>query len=1054
MSDKMRMIPFGGLIDRMMDEWRHSRSVFDISEGDFYRKSDQRIYEVFGQKISVPLGPAAGPQTQITQNIIASYLTGSRFIELKTVQILDALEIEKPCIDMSDEGFNTEWSTELTLGQAWEEYSKAWILLHFVERLFKLGMEGMDRTFVFNISVGYDLEGIKKPPMDRYLERMKDSGSEERYQGWLAELTSRIADPEFLKGTGLEDRRDSLVGLADDIPSTIVHNVSISTMHGCPPTEIESICRYMLEEKGLDTFVKLNPTLLGYEKVRGILDDLGFRSVKMNPDSFSHDLQWDPARAMLARLVSFAAEKGRRFGVKLTNTLASINNRDELPGDEMYMSGRSLYPITATVASLISTEFDGQLPISYSGGVSVHTAEGLLATGIRPLTLCSDMLKPGGYTRQKQIAEILEEAPGWDLPSINVAALKTLAEGSLKEKSSLKAFRGTDDVRNAGVLPATNCYVAPCVSACAIEQHIPEYIRLVGEERYADALALIYERNALPSITGSICDHQCQIRCTRQDYDGPVNIREIKLMAVEKGMAEWRKRWSAPVKRKGQNVAVVGAGPAGLSAAFFLARAGIQVTVFEREPDAGGVIRYVVPHFRISREAIESDINVIKAMGAEFRFNQGDVTVAGLKAQGFDKVILGIGTWKSPKLPVEGDNPNVIPAIKFLYDFNHGVYPKDMGETAVTVGAGDTSMDSARSALRCPGVKESWILYRRAFEQMPASQEEYEDALADGVKFAFLRNPERFDADGTLTAQVMELGEKDASGRRSPVATGKTETWKVGTVLYAIGDRPETENYSGLGVKADDRGRVVNDSYQMTQEEGVYLAGDGRTGPATIVKCIAEGHRAADAVIASFDSEWTYNETVPVWGATERNEEIRIKKGEITLPLGRHFDRAKPEPYAVIERSRCLECNYICDKCADVCPNRANIAFQVDTAAEPLFKDPGQIVHLDTYCNECGNCGHFCPWTTGVPYKDKPTVFSAKADFVDSTNPGWFLQNDRLTWRLGDAVGETSVVNGSVKEIPALEGADSHFRLFELVYRDRPSLFDTVEMSTPEELEA
>lgn len=1054
MSDKMRMIPFGGLIDRMMDEWRHSRSVFDIPEGDFYRKGDDRIYEVFGRKIAVPLGPAAGPQTQITQNIIASFLTGSRFIELKTVQKLDALEIEKPCIDMSDEGFNTEWSTELTLGQAWEEYSKAWILLHFVERLFNLGAPGMERSFVFNISVGYDLDGIKTPRMDRYLEHMKDSGSEERFQGWLKELDKLIADPAFLEGTGLVDRREVLASLTADIPGTIVHNVSISTMHGCPPSEIESICRYMLDEKGLDTYVKLNPTLLGYEKVRGILDDLGFRNVKLNPDSFTHDLQWDDARAMLGRLETFAAEKGRRFGVKLTNTLASINNRDELPGDEMYMSGRSLYPITAAVASLVSTAFEGRIPISYSGGVSIHTAEGLLAVGIRPLTLCSDMLKPGGYSRQKQIAEALEGAPGWNMPTIDVDALKSLADAAASEKSSLKAFRGVDAVRNAGDLPMTNCYVAPCVTACAIEQHIPEYIRLVGEGRYADALALIYERNALPSITGSICDHQCQIRCTRLDYDGPVNIREIKLMAVEKGMTEWRRRWSAPARRKGPKVAVVGAGPAGLSAAFFLARAGVPVTVFEREPDAGGVIRYVVPHFRISREAIDSDIDVIKAMGAEFRFNQTDVTVAGLKAQGFEKVILGIGTWDSPKLPVEGDNLNLFSAVEFLYDFNKGKYPENMGETVVTVGAGDTSMDSARSALRVPGVKESWILYRRAFEQMPASQEEYEDALADGVKFAFLRNPERFEADGTLTARVMELGDKDDSGRRRPVATGETEDWNVGTVLYAIGDRPDAANYASLGVKADERGRVVNDSSQKTEEEGVYLAGDGRTGPATIVKCIAEGHRAADAILAAVVPDWSYKETVPSWPAAERRDEIRVKKGEITMSLDRPFDRKAPEPFALTERSRCLECNYVCDKCADVCPNRANIAFQVDTAAEPLFSDPGQIVHLDAYCNECGNCGHFCPWTSGIPYKDKPTVFSTKADFEDSTNSGWLLSGDTLVWRMGDSVGENAVADGMVKAVPALEGAAGFFRLFELVNRDRPALFGEVDVKTPEEIEA
>ena len=240
----------------------------------------------------------------------------------------------------------------------------------------------------------------------------------------------------------------------------------------------------------------------------------------------------------------------------------------------MYMSGRSLYPITVAVASLISSEFSGRLPISYSGGVSIHNAAKLLKTGIRPITLATDLLKPGGYRRQTQIAVALEAAEGGQLETIDVAALASLAESALTEPTSLKAFRGADAVRHGGNLPASDCYVAPCVSACAIEQHIPEYIRLVGEERYADALSLIYERNALPSITGSICDHQCQIRCTRLDYEGALNIREIKLIAVEKGMDEWRKRWSRPNPRKGPNVAVIGAGPAGLSAAFFPGQVG------------------------------------------------------------------------------------------------------------------------------------------------------------------------------------------------------------------------------------------------------------------------------------------------------------------------------------------------------------------------------------------------------------------------------------------------------------------------------------------------
>jgi len=1051
MSDKMRLIPFDGLIDRILEEWRHTRSIFEIPEDCFYRKSDKRIYEVFGQRLSVPLGPAAGPQTQITQNIIASYLTGSRFIELKTVQILDGLEIDKPCIDMTDEGFNTEWSTELTLGQAWEEYSKAWILLHLIERLFELGMEEIERSFVFNISIGYDLAGIKQPPMDRYIERMKDSGSEERYKGWLSHLRQRIKDPSFLKGTGLEHRQKAIEGLVDTIPSEIVQSVSISTMHGCQPTEIESICSYMIEEKGLDTYVKLNPTLLGYDRVRKILDELGFRGVKLNQDSFTNDLKWEDGKAMLGRLMSFSREKKRRFGVKLTNTLASVNNKEELPGEEMYMSGRALYPITVAVAAMISNEFDGLIPISYSGGISVHNAKDILATGIRPITLCSDMLKPGGYGRQKQIAKKLENAPGWDLSEVNVSKLIQLADCATREKSSLKAFRGEDIVLNKGVLPVSDCYVAPCVGACAIEQHIPEYIRLVGEERYADALQLIYERNALPSITGSICDHQCQIRCTRLDYEGAVNIREIKLMAVEKGMEEWRTRWKAAKKRDKPEVAVIGAGPAGLSAAFFLARAGIKVTVFERESDAGGVVRYVVPHFRISREAIERDIDVILAMGVEFRFNQRELSVENIKAQGFDKVILGIGTWKSPNMPIEGKNPNIIPSIKFLYDFNQGIFPRNMGKTVVTVGAGDTAMDSARSALRVPGVKESWILYRRAFEQMPASREEYEDALAEGVRFAFLRNPESFDSDGTLSARVMELGEKDESGRRRPLPTDETETWKIDTLLYAIGDMPDVDNYLELGVEADGRGRVLHDANQMTEQKGVYLAGDGRTGSATIVNCIAEGRRVADSIMESVEATWKYDEKIPFWPVNERRDEIRVKKNDITDHFGRYYDRQNPEIYARIERARCLECNYICDKCVDVCPNRANISIPIDIDSEPLFNDLNQIIHIDAYCNECGNCGHFCPWTIGVPYKDKPTIFNTKMDFDDSDNPGWLLQGDKLIWRMNDKSGESRIKDGYVRDIPA--GRERFFRLFELTLERRPGLFGGVEEHSPEELE-
>ena len=175
MGDKMRLIPFAELLERIFEEYRTAGSILDIPESSWYRKTDKRKIDIFGESCSTVLGPAAGPHTQLAGNILSSYLTGSRFIELKTVQILDSLEIEKPCIDAADEGYNTEWSTELALDEAWREYTKAWILLHLGDYLFNLNGPFAGRSFVFNMSVGYDMAGILKEPMQRYISRMKDS---------------------------------------------------------------------------------------------------------------------------------------------------------------------------------------------------------------------------------------------------------------------------------------------------------------------------------------------------------------------------------------------------------------------------------------------------------------------------------------------------------------------------------------------------------------------------------------------------------------------------------------------------------------------------------------------------------------------------------------------------------------------------------------------------------------------------------------------------------------------------------------------------------------
>ncbi len=601
MSDTMRPASMTKLLDSAAGEYRENRGVFGIPESRFFRKHTPRTMDFFGSPCAVPLGPAAGPHTQLAWNIVAAYLVGGRFFELKTVQKLDTLDIGKPCIDARDEAYNTEWSAELKVEESFAEFAKAWILLHLLER--SLGLSGAEHApgpFVFNMSVGYDLEGIKTRKMDSFIQGMagKESGlSFDSLLDEAAEWISQTDDPLFIKGS------------TEGIPRTICNSVTLSTMHGCPPEDIERIARYLIEEKGLNTYVKLNPTLLGYEEVRRILDTLGFDYIRLKEETFTHDLQYPDAREMLGRLTAVAAERRLAFGVKLTNTLPSVNRWDILPDEEMYMSGRALYPISITLAARLAADFGGKLPLSFCAGIGAHNAAEVLAAGIRPLTMATELLKPGGYYRLGGAAEKLEAMEVWPEGDIDTDALFGLAENALQAPYSRKSYRGYDPVRVPGPLGLTDCFVAPCIEACPIRQDVPEYIRLNGTGDFTRALEVILDKNPLPAVTGHICDHQCMYVCTRLDYDGSVRIREMKRIAEERGV-----RPPPAGKRSGgtpsedPKVAVIGAGPAGLSAAFFLSRTGIPVTVFEKGLSAGGIGTSILPRFRIPREAVERDI--------------------------------------------------------------------------------------------------------------------------------------------------------------------------------------------------------------------------------------------------------------------------------------------------------------------------------------------------------------------------------------------------------------------------------------------------------------
>ena len=394
MSDRMQPIPFEALLDWVFGEYQAQGSIFGVKK--FWRPPEGGGEPFMGRSIESAVGPAAGPHTQLAQNIVTAYLCGGRVFELKTVQVIDGedLHVSKPCILAEDEGYNCEWSTELTVPQARDEYIKAWVLLHVLAK--ELGLGRAD-GFAFCMSVGYNLAGIQSPKIDGFLDDMRDAARTDVFLHCLDVLKRRLGD--FSRFTS-----EDLAGIS---PSPC-NNVTVSTMHGCPSEEIEKIAEHLLENKKLNLYIKCNPTLVGYHYARRSLDALGFDYIQFEHEAFDRDLRYREAVSMLRRIRDRAEALGLFFGVKLTNTLAVKARQGELPDENMYMSGRTLLPLSLHVAARLSRDFDRTLPISYCGGANAKNIALLYRAGLFPITVCSELLKPGGYEKLYDMAAALE----------------------------------------------------------------------------------------------------------------------------------------------------------------------------------------------------------------------------------------------------------------------------------------------------------------------------------------------------------------------------------------------------------------------------------------------------------------------------------------------------------------------------------------------------------------------------------------------------------------------------------------------------------------------
>lgn len=383
------------LLRRLAHELAHG-ACYDLPARSWYRAPEGLDLSAtfHGERAATPVGPAAGPQSQLAQNLVLAYLAGGRVMELKTVQINDTLKIPRPCIDATNVGFNVEWSQELRLPQSLAEYAKGWVLLHALRRAdLGLGLSGPSGDFLFDMSVGYDLKGIQSAPVQAFLDGMLDARKpiDALFEAWPKDLASWRPEREA-------------------VPNRISHCITLSTFHGCPADEIERICEHLLVNVGVHVVVKMNPTLLGYEGVCGILHDkLGYTEIRPHQESFANDLQWEQALGLVKRLKALAAQRGLTLGAKFSNTLVVENHKSFFPATEkvMYLSGTPLHALTFELCRRFREAFGEPLPISFSAGVDSRNFADCVAAGMVPITTCTDLLKPGGYGRLPRYLEAL-----------------------------------------------------------------------------------------------------------------------------------------------------------------------------------------------------------------------------------------------------------------------------------------------------------------------------------------------------------------------------------------------------------------------------------------------------------------------------------------------------------------------------------------------------------------------------------------------------------------------------------------------------------------------
>jgi putative selenate reductase len=432
--------PFVDMIDRMRLEFANQAAIFDLPARRWWLPaadgSGPDLSVRFHDRVAgTPVGPASGPQSQMAQNVVLAWLAGSRIIELKTVQINDELTIARPCIDAANVGYNIEWSQELKVADSLDQYVQGAMLVHMLRQapeLFgrpfgEVDFAATPGEVIYDMSIGYDLAGIRSDKVRRFIDGMIDA----------TDSVYRLRDQIPHRLAAFRDL---------DYPTHLSRSVTLSTFHGCPADEIERICEFLLTEMGVHTIVKMNPPMLGKERLEHLLHDvLGYTELVVNPSAYTSGLMFDESIAMCGRMTELAKSRGLSFGAKFSNTLEVLNHRDFFAKSEkvMYMSGPPLHVITLALTDVFRQAVGPEVPISFSAGVDRKNTANITACGIVPVTTCTDLLKTGGYGRLPPYLDDLAKA-------MQAVGAKTIDDFILDARGQRDAAGG--DVLKAGLL--------------------------------------------------------------------------------------------------------------------------------------------------------------------------------------------------------------------------------------------------------------------------------------------------------------------------------------------------------------------------------------------------------------------------------------------------------------------------------------------------------------------------------------------------------------------------------------------------------------------------